>query len=106
MDRIAIFENEYKNVESSFDAVNLLYFDNKLKFEVFKTSQEFGDLERIIDYSCVIVDIDLTAKSELDGYQLISQMLKVENVPKIIVLTGHIDIKAQLEKRNFLPFQR
>jgi DNA-binding NtrC family response regulator len=100
MTKIAIFENEFKNLKASFEAVNLLHFNNELDYSHFQTSQAFGDLSRISEYKLSIIDIDLTAKSNMDGYQIIENILRISNESKIIILTGHIDITQQLKDRG------
>lgn len=100
--KISVFENEFNAIKTSFDGFNLLYFNNELKFDVFSSSQDFGDLNKLSDYNVVIIDIDLSIKSKLDGFQLIDEIHRL-NLPdlKIIILTGHIAIKEKLKELNF-----
>jgi CheY-like chemotaxis protein len=100
--KIAIFENEYSHFKTIFDGFNLIYFKNSLEFKDFKSSQIFGDLSRLKDYDVVIIDIDLTPASEMDGYQLISAILNLNlpKTPNIMVLTGHHSMKEQLKERQ------
>ncbi|NQX38225.1 Response regulator receiver domain-containing protein [Pedobacter steynii] len=98
---IAIFENEFRAIKTSFDGFNLLYFDNKLEYKVFPSSQDFGDLKNLSDYAYVIIDIDLSIKSTLDGFQLLEEMKRLElDSMKIMILTGHIAIKDRLKALN------
>ncbi|GGH08103.1 response regulator [Mucilaginibacter phyllosphaerae] len=101
--KIAIFENEYSHFKTIFDGFNLIYFTKSpLDIKDFKSSQDFGDLSRVKDYDVIIVDIDLTPASEMDGYQLITAVvnLKLAKTPHIMVLTGHHSMKEQLKERN------
>lgn len=100
--KISVFENEFNAIRTSFDAFNLLYFNNELEFDVFPSSQDFGDLNNLCNYKIVIIDIDLSIKSKLDGFQLLDEILKL-NLPelKVIILTGHIAINEKLKELNF-----
>lgn len=101
--KAAIFENEYGNFKTSFDAFNLIYCKSKLKIENFESSQAFGDLSRLDSYDVLIVDIDLSITSKMDGFQLLKEAIKIGmKNPKIMILTGHISMKEKL-KENGLP---
>lgn len=98
---IAIFENEYESVKVSFEAANLIYFDNKIEFTVYPSSQS-ADLSKINDYDVVFIDIDLSSKSDLDGYSLIE---KISNTypdveKRMVVLTGNNKIVESLNLRG------
>lgn len=96
--KIAIFENEYEQVRTSFELVNELFFENSLKYDVFVSSQDFGDFKNIIQYSLILIDIDLSLKSELDGYSLIKEILKIKTNAKIIILTGASRVSEKLKE--------
>lgn len=101
--KVAIFENEYVNFKSSFDGFNLIYCKNSLQIKDYKSSQEFGDLTKLSTFDVLIVDIDLSIVSKMDGYQLIKEVIRLGiNQPKIMILTGHIAMKEKL-KTNDLP---
>lgn len=98
---IAIFENEYESVKVSFEAANLIYFDNKIEFTVYPSSQS-ADLSKINEYDVVFIDIDLSSKSDLDGYSLIE---KISNTypdveKRMVVLTGNNKIVESLNLRG------
>ncbi len=99
--KIAIFENEYTSVKGAFDTANLIKFDNSLELIIFPSSQ-VADLNKISEYAAIFIDIDLSSKSELDGFGLIEKIVKIkkEIVKKIIILTGNNKIKEILIKRN------
>jgi DNA-binding response OmpR family regulator len=99
--KIAIFENEYESVKGAFDAANVLCFDNTLEFVNFPSSQKANFLE-MGDYAAIFIDIDLSSKSELDGFALIQLLLSSEksNNNKIIILTGNSKIEESLKSRN------
>jgi len=99
--KIAVFENEYQQVEAAFETVNLLYFNNEIQFINYPSSQSFGSLENLKDFSVAIVDIDLSQKSQLDGYALLSRIEKLEKKPKILILTGSSRVEESLKIRNF-----
>lgn len=98
--KIAIFENEYQQIEAAFEAMNLLYFDNKLEFSVFPSSQNFGPLENLKNYDIAIVDIDLSQNSQLDGYALLKKIENLEKKPKILVLTGSSKVESTLQEKK------
>src|SRR5690242_16566314 len=98
--KIAVFENEYTQIESAFKAVNLLYFNNNLTIDTFPTSQSLKPFEDIQNYELVIVDIDLSTKSEMDGFELISKINMLFKTPKIIILTGHSKVNEKLKEKN------
>jgi DNA-binding response OmpR family regulator len=87
--KIAIFENEYDTLEMAFNYANKKYYSNKLIYEIFPRSQDFKDLTKISEYGLVIVDIDLSSMSILDGFGLIKKIEgAIEEVPKILIMTG------------------
>jgi CheY-like chemotaxis protein len=99
--KVAIFENEYSHFKTSFDGFNLIYFSNRLNIEDFTSSQAFGDLSRLNNYDVLIVDIDLSIVSKMDGYQLINEVIRlgIQN-PKIMILTGHISMSEKLKAKG------
>jgi len=100
---VAIFENEYTNFKTIFDGFNLIYFKNKLDIKDFSSSQAFGDLLKLKSFDVIIVDIDLSIISKMDGYQLITEIIRLEiDAPKIMILTGHNSMKEKL-KEHKLP---
>lgn len=99
--KIAIFENEFHLVKIAFDAVNTIYYNDTLQFKVYKKSQDLKTIEKIKNYDLIIVDIDLSSKSQMNGFEIIKS-LKENNIDKpIIVLTGSSKIKEQLDEMNF-----
>jgi DNA-binding NtrC family response regulator len=86
---ILIFENQVQDVIEAFNDVNILDFDDELKFKWVKKSQDFKDYNRLEEYQLVIVDIDLSLKSEKDGYGVIDILKTKYNYNKIVIMTGH-----------------
>lgn len=99
--RIAIFENEYQSVSGAFSAANLLNFENALNIQVFPSSQS-ATLTEIVGFDVIFIDIDLSSKSDLDGYSLIQQLQKLDNNinKKIVILTGNNKIIESLNLRK------
>jgi ActR/RegA family two-component response regulator len=98
--KILIFENMFEEIRLAFESVNQLYFDNDLTWEVYAASQDFDNFENIDDYDYILIDIDLSRKSRLDGYSLINKFLDHIDESKLIVLTGHTLIKESLKSRD------
>lgn len=98
---IAVFENEYQSVSGAFSAASLLNFNSSLNIQVFPSSQSANLLE-IIGYDVIFIDIDLSSKSDLDGYSLIQQLQKSDNRinNKIVILTGNNKIIESLNLRK------
>lgn len=99
--KIAIFENEYESVKGAFETANLLNFNNKLEIENFQSSQK-ADLSKLDEYTAIFIDIDLSSKSDLDGFALIQKIAGIDEklMKKIIILTGNNKIEEALNSRN------
>jgi len=103
MKKVLIFENEIPMVENTFKSINLLNFEEKLEIQYMQTSQELKNINEIIDYDLVIIDIDLSNRSDKDGIGII-QDIKRENekmLEKIFVLTGSTKVKNTLNNLGF-----
>ncbi|MBF9255732.1 response regulator [Pontibacter sp. 172403-2] len=100
--RIAIFENEYDAaVRTPFQAVNIIYFNNSLSVENFPSSQAFGKFYKINQYDKVFIDIDLSKNSEMDGFDVAREILKLGYPEtRIIILTGHLGIQAKIVEKG------
>ncbi len=99
--KIAIFENEYDSVKGAFDTANLMEFNNELKFESFTSSQN-ANFSKIKNYSVIFVDIDLSQKSDLDGFGVIQKIRSINDyyTKRIVILTGNNKIKSTMMERN------
>ncbi|GGA78613.1 hypothetical protein GCM10008015_19160 [Flavobacterium palustre] len=103
--KIAIFENEYDTVEIAFKYLNKKYFNYSLKLENYPSSDSFPDLKKLQDYSLIIIDLDLSSQSSLDGFGLIKKIEKTLVEPiKILILTGQAlsdkyDVENGLNKK-------
>lgn len=103
--KIAIFENEYDTVEIAFKYLNKKYFNSTLQFENYPRSDSFSDLSKLENYELIIVDLDLSSQSSLDGFGLIKKIERTLTNPyKILILTGqalsaNYEIENGLEKR-------
>ena len=103
---IAIFENEQAEIEGAFEYLNLKYYNGGLDYKFFPSSQSFGDLEALKAYDLVIVDIDLSSKSELDGFRLIQRIENtVSPVPNILIITGHAIEKGFETQYGIRPYR-
>lgn len=102
--KIAIFENEYASVNGAFETANLLYFNDSLDITVYPSSQS-ANLSRINQFRVIFIDIDLSSKSDLDGFSLIDNLYTADNtiIEKIVILTGNNKIKEALINRSIDP---
>ena len=103
--KIAIFENEFDQIEYSFKLVNRLYYNDELKFEIFTKSQEFKNIENIINYDLIFIDLDLSVNSDLDGYSLIRKFIALNKKLPIVILTGAAMVEESLKKKSLPPFE-
>jgi DNA-binding LytR/AlgR family response regulator len=99
--KIAIFENEYDSVKGAFEFANLITFNNEIEYDIFPASNN-AKFDIIDTYSVIFVDIDLSSKSELDGFGLI---LKIQDInpsltEKIVILTGNNRITEILKEKG------
>jgi DNA-binding LytR/AlgR family response regulator len=99
--KIAVFENEYDSVKGAFEAAKLLDFNSELQIEVFPSSQK-ADFGQIGNFSTIFVDIDLSSKSELDGFSLIQKIKSIDEklLSRIVILTGNNRIEENLKERE------
>lgn len=103
--KVAIFENEKELFENTFKAVNLIYFSGAAEFDWFVSSQEIGDNQKLTTYDAIIVDLDLSRKSVMDGYSLIESALQLGVSPKkIILFTGSDRVKLNLKEKGYPDF--
>ena len=87
--KIAIFENEYDTLEMAFSYANKKYYNNKLDFINFPRSQDLKNFESLYEFSLIIIDIDLSSNSDLDGFGLIKRIENyLDSMPKILIMTG------------------
>jgi DNA-binding response OmpR family regulator len=87
--KIAVFENEYDTVEVAFRYLNKKYYNNTIIFENYPRSDSFQDVIKLADYDLIIIDLDLSSQSKLDGFGLIRKIEASFPEPhKILILTG------------------
>lgn len=87
--KIAIFENEYDTVEMAFKYLNKKYYNNSIVFENYPRSDSFLEIVRLTEYDLIIIDLDLSSQSKLDGFGLIKKIESSIPAPhKILILTG------------------
>lgn len=102
--KVAIIENERKEVEGAFDYANFKFYNNSIDYSYFESSQTFLKTPNLKDFVVILVDIDLSKKSQSDGYGLIKQLIDQDPdlSKKIIILTGHSRVEEKLAE-NLLP---
>lgn len=100
--KILIIDDEQASISPAFNLANALYFQNELEF-VYKPRSQDVNYERLKDeFSIVIVDITLAARSEMDGYGVLNKIISNGLFPlsRLFILTGNSQIKSELEKRG------
>ncbi|GAA3557655.1 hypothetical protein [Snuella lapsa] len=98
--KILIFENQVQDNLDVFNDVNFLDFDNRLRFEWITKSQDFNNYDALDNFDVVFVDIDLSTKSEKDGYGVIEEFLNDYDYDRLVVMTGH-NVKDELASRGW-----
>ena len=87
--RIAIFENEYETIENAFKYLNMKYYGNSLTFTNYPRSNSINNVTELSPFNLVIIDLDLSSASELDGFGLIKKIERdPTTIPNILILTG------------------
>lgn len=103
--KILVFENEFKEIEGAFKGLKII-LDDKVDYEVKKSSQDLGDFEKLYSYDVVFVDLDLVPTSKMTGYDILKEIKDSSNVqkPVVIVITGHSTAKEELQRRGVEMF--
>jgi CheY-like chemotaxis protein len=101
--KIAIFENELDSVKGAFDTANLTAFNKTLELEYFTSSQN-ADYSTISNYVAIFVDIDLSQKSNMDGFGVINKIKQIDDAlaERIIILTGNNKIRETMKDRSII----
>lgn len=99
--KVLIIENEYSYIDTPFEYVNDIYFDNSIEYQVIAKSQDLKPFTAIQNFDYIFLDISLAKKSELDGFGILKKIkddnLKVKN---IIILTGNHLIQEKLIEKD------
>ncbi len=100
---VLIFENEKAEIENSFNMMNARYFNSELKFTYYPTYQELGDMSNLNSYKLIIIDIDLSTKSEKDGFGILSAIKEYDGeiFNKILILTGSSQVRNKLDNMGY-----
>tara|TARA_R110001592_G_scaffold328258_1_gene609740 strand:- start:227 stop:616 length:390 start_codon:yes stop_codon:yes gene_type:complete len=104
--KIAIFENEYDTIEVAFKYTNKKYYNGLLDITNFPRSQSFKNkISDLNNYDLIIIDLDLSSNSELDGFGLIKEIEKEFGIahPKMLILTGQ-DLEENFHLTNHLNY--
>lgn len=99
--KVLIIENEYSYIDTPFEYVNDIYFDNSIEYTVIPKSQDLKPFTDIQNFEYIFLDISLAKKSELDGFGILKK-IKDENltVRNLIILTGNHLIKEKLIEKG------
>lgn len=99
--KILIFENEFVYVDTPFEYINDVYYDNSIEYTVFAKSQDLKSFKSLKDFDHVFVDISLALNSELDGYGILKKIESESlNIKSIVIMTGNHLIKESLISRE------
>jgi len=99
--KILIIENEYSFIDTPFEYLNDLYFNNSIEYTVISKSQDLRPFSSIVNFDYVFLDISLAKKSELDGFGIMRK-IKDDNldVKNMVILTGNHYIKEKLIEKG------
>ena len=99
--KILIIENEFSYIETPFEYINDIYFDNSIEYTVIPKSQDLRPFSDIQKYDYIFLDISLSKKSELDGFGILKK-IKDENlsIGNLVILTGNHLIKEKLIEKE------
>lgn len=87
---ILFFENEFSELKPAFDMVNAYFYKGMLNYKVLPQSQSLTNLQDVKEYDLIIVDIDLSGLSNLDGYGVIAKIKnEISELPPIVIVSGH-----------------
>lgn len=97
MKKIAIFENEYDTIKLVFESSNIIKFGGTLDIKIYESSQK-ANLEEVKDMDVIFIDIDLSKKSNKDGYGVIKDLISIDTAlsKRIVILTGNNNIQKSL----------
>ena len=99
--KILIFENDFDAVQGSFELLNIIHFGGNLDYKIVPKYQDAGNIQQILAYDFIFIDIDLASGSYEDGFGII-RMLITNNYPltKMSILTGHRDMPSRLRSQG------
>lgn len=99
--KVLIIENEYSYIETPFEYVKEIYFNNSIEYTVISKSQDLRPFTDIKLFDYIFLDISLSKRSELDGFGILKK-IKDENIPvkNIVILTGNHLIKEKLIEKG------
>lgn len=100
MKRVAIIENEYQLFRGMFEILNFKYYQNLLQYENFPNVESIDPIEQFQDYDLVIVDVNLSPRSPVDGIDIVERLKTLQRVPPIVIFTGYSKTEEKLLKRD------
>ena len=100
--KILVFENEFVAIENSFKYLDKKVFNEKLEVVNYPRSQNLSNTKDLLDFDLIIIDLDLSSQSKLDGYGLIRKIEKElgKKSPPILILTGQEVPSNYVEANN------
>lgn len=103
--KVLIFENEREYCESMFLAVDIIYYNKSIEYTWCNTSQESGDITSLNYFDIILVDLELSPQTQLDGYRIIEELIKYFDKNRIIILTGSSRVSDRLKEKNLPSFK-
>ena len=99
--KVLIIENEYSYIDTPFEYINEIYFDNSIEYTVIPKSQDLRPFTDIQLYDYIFLDISLAKKSELDGFGILKKIKDEKlQIKKLVILTGNHLIKEKLIEKG------
>ncbi len=97
--KILIFENEFNEMEPLFEVLKSDYED--FEYEYFSNSQTFKSFDKINDYDNILVDLKLSDRTKMEGYDILEKIKKLGyDMTKVAIITGHTIINAKLKEKG------
>jgi len=103
MKRILVIEDEYYDIENSFNMMNVRYYHDTLAIDIKKTYQDVLPLDDLNDYDLIVLDISLGNKSNKDGFALLEDIKNydVDLFFKILIISGSDYVRSKLDTLGY-----
>lgn len=96
---LLIIENQFSEMEPLFDALKEDYPD--LNYTNISSSQQLKPFESILKYDKILVDLKLTDRTKLEGYDILIKLKELKyDMNNVAIVTAHTGVASSLKDRN------